>query len=143
MNAQIPIAPLLLLATLATVSPSCADPAPAVNDINPTFGLMHGGETVVIRGNNIEALMPVTVYMGNHRVTVSKLESRDELWVITPAANLEETVDVRIIGNDGTEFVMQLAFQYVEKAEMAECVNISKQLNGNPVLERKSKRQTQ
>ncbi len=119
---------------------ACGKNEPAITDIQPRFGLMHGGEQVAIHGENIGALMPVTVYLGNQRVRMSELVEDDIIQITTPTSNAEQTVDVRIIGNDGREFLMKNAFQYVEKAKMAECVNISKQLNGKPVLERVSKR---
>lgn len=119
---------------------ACGQSESAITDIQPRFGLMHGGEQIVIHGENMDALMPVTVYLGNERVRMSELLSDNILQITTPTSRAEQTVDVRIIGNDGREFLMKSAFQYVEKAEMAECVNISKQLNGKPVLERVSKR---
>ena len=120
---------------------SCSEKQPAITEIEPVFGLTHGGENVVIQGSNIDALMPVSVYFGNSRVYMSKLHNSSELWVTTPASRSEQVVDVRIIANDGSEFLMENAFRYVANADMAECVNISKQLNGKPVLERTSKRE--
>lgn len=131
------------LSSIVFMLMACQKSQPFIDEIHPGFGLTHGGEKVVIKGNNIDALMPVSIYFGNQRVYMSQLHNRDTLWVTSPASDTEQVVDVRVIGNDGTEFLMHNAFRYVANADMAECVNISKQLNGKPVLERSSKREPQ
>ena len=140
MNVSFKITSILLGLVIFLVT-ACKEAAPGIESIEPTFGLTHGGEKVVIQGNNIEALMPVSVYFGNQRVYLYQLHTPDELWITSPASDTAKRVDVRIIGNDGTEFLMRQAFNYVTEANMAECVNISKQLNGHPVLDRTSKRE--
>ena len=49
-------------------------------------------------------------------------------------------VDVRVIASDGTVFLIEDGFHFIDKNEMAECVNISRALNGKPVTPRRSDR---
>jgi len=135
--AQLKVVFLLLAALMGS---SCEPASPAVKQIYPYFGLMRGGERLEIRGENLQQLDPLTVYLGERRVQTSGFDGKGTLWVLTPAANEESFVDVRVIGSDGTEFVIPDGFQYVRSAKMAECVNVGRRLNGHEVVPRRSMR---
>ena len=90
MNIYRKIAPVLLGLIIFPVA-GCKDDPPGINRIEPAFGLTHGDEKVVIQGNNIEALMPVSVYFGNQRVYLYQLHTSDELWITSPASDTAQT----------------------------------------------------
>jgi len=113
----------------------------AVTGLDPGLGVTRGGERITIAGAGFDQQEMIAVYFGNERAEHVAIAGADELWVTTPRARRAEAVDVRVIGGDGTEFRIASGFEYVTRNEMAECVNISKALNGEPVTERKSIRE--
>jgi hypothetical protein len=112
-----------------------------VDGLSPGLGVMRGGERVTVEGAGFDLQRGVTVYFGSARADHVAIAGSDELWVTTPAADEPGPVDVRVIGSDGTEFLIGGGFEYVARNEMAECTNISKALNGEEVIERKSIRE--
>ena len=128
--------PTVFLALL--IIPACSPGTPVVKEIKPVYGLLRGGEKVVVEGTSLDQLAPVSVYFGSQRVETSGFD-RGNLWVTLPAANETGVVDVRIIGADGTEFLLADGFEYVRSDKMAECVNIGRALNGKDPVTGKSK----
>lgn len=126
---------------LSTLLSGCGSDELRVDGLSPGLGVMRGGERVTIEGAGFDRQQGVTVYFGSARAEHVAIAGSDELWATTPAVDRAGPVDVRVIGSDGTEFLISGGFEYVARNEMAECVNISKALNGEPVTERKSLRE--
>lgn len=119
----------------------CGEERFRVEGLHPGLGLMRGGERVTIEGSGFDRQQLVTVYFGSARAEHVAIAGPDELWVTTPAVERPGRVDVRVIGADGTEFRIAGGFEFTERNELAECVNIGRALNGEPVTERKSMRE--
>ena len=132
---------LVIAVLLSSPVLGCGADELRVDGISPGLGVMRGGERVTIEGAGFDRQQGVTVYMGSARAEHVAIAGSDELWVTTPTVAQAGPVDVRVIGSDGTEFLISGGFEYVARNEMAECVNISKALNGEPVTERKSLRE--
>jgi|LSQX01.2.fsa_nt_gb hypothetical protein len=94
---------------------------------------------VFIRGTNLEEMGTLTVYFGNKRAQKTGVTRAGEHWAIAPPNATEGLFDVRIVGADGDAYLLPLGFEYVKHADMAECVNISHQINGTMVPKRQEK----
>jgi len=119
----------------------CGGEALRIDGLSPGLGVMRGGERVTIEGAGFDLQPGIAVYFGSQRAERVAIAGGDELWVTTPAVETPGPVDVRVIGSDGTEFLISGGFEFVRRNELAECVNIGKALNGEQVTERKSIRE--
>jgi len=126
---------------VALVVAGCGEDEFRVERLSPKLGVLRGGERVTVEGRGFDRQQGIAVYFGSVRADHVAIAGPDELWVNTPVAERSGPVDVRVIGSDGTEFLISDGFEYVARNEMAECVNISKALNGEPVAERRSLRE--
>jgi hypothetical protein len=132
---------LTIAILLSALAWGCGGDEFRVDGLSPNLGLMRGGERITIEGGGFDPDRGVTVHFGGVRAEHVAIAGSDELWVTTPAVDRAGPVDVRVIGSDGTEFLIRGGFEFVARNEMAECVNIGKALNGETVTERKSIRE--
>lgn len=109
---------------------SCQTAQPGVERISPTIGLMAGGEKISLYGHGFKSHPIATIYLGNHRVFKMGVISDTEMWFNTPRTSEPDVVDVRVVMTDGTEYLLSSGFEYMRKNRLAECVNISRKLNG-------------
>ena len=58
------------------------------------------------------------------------LAGSDTIVAVTPAVEEPGKVDVRLVAADGSALVIRNGFEFVRHNRMAECVNISRALNG-------------
>lgn len=121
---------VLLSIVIVVVLSSCGETEPGVERISPTIGLTAGGEKISLYGHGFESHPIATVYLGNHRVSKMGVVSDTEIWFNTPQASKPEVVDVRVVMQNGAEFLFSSGFEYMRKNKLAKCVNISRQLNG-------------
>jgi hypothetical protein len=90
----------------------------AVQRVSPAVGVIAGGEPVEILGSGFQAGMGITVYFGTQKADKVVVKSKDKLTVNTPGGGEAKVVDVRVITDDGKEFVLREAFRYVTKSNM-------------------------
>jgi hypothetical protein len=89
-----------------------------VRRVSPAVGVIAGGEPIDILGSGFSGGMGITVYFGSTKADNVVVRSSDKLTVTSPSHDGPGTVDVRIITDDGKEFVLKEAFQYVPKGAM-------------------------
>lgn len=86
-------------------------PAPKVTSLDTTSGLLAGGYTLFVNGENFQT--GVKIYFGSVQGTVSTYYSANRLKVVVPAATVEGPVDVRAVNPDGQEGTLTSGFTYV------------------------------
>ena len=128
----------IALFALSILVAGCNNRGPSVEKIEPKFGLTRGDDKVTIFGQNLDEIAPFSIYFGDKRAEMSGRVSSEEFWVSTPSSQKAHKVDVRIITESGKEFLIREGFEYVHKAEMAECINVTNALNGEPIESAKS-----
>ena len=120
----------VLLGVLAMGGIACQRGSAGVERISPSIGLMAGGEKVTIFGRGFQDNGLSAVYLGSHRAPRFGGISDTEAWFNTPLTSQKGAVDVRVVMQDGTEYLIPSGFEFMRRNRMAECVNISKKLNG-------------
>lgn len=100
-----------------------------VEGIRPALGVTRGNEQVTISGSGFDAQQPFSVYFGSQRARSVSTIGSDRLIATTPAREKSGRVDVRIVAGDGREFVIRQGFEFTYRNDMAECVNIGRELN--------------
>jgi hypothetical protein len=90
----------------------------AVQRVSPAVGVISGGEPVDILGSGFQPGMGLTVYFGTTRAEKVVVKGSDRITINTPGADGAKVVDVRIVTDDGKEFVLKEAFRYVTKSSM-------------------------
>ena len=85
-----------------------------ITDIEPHAGVVSGGEPVKIKGSGFAAGMGVTVYFGNIKAPAVVVDSQNLMSVTTPPGKSLGPVDIRVIMDDGREYVLKRNFQYVK-----------------------------
>jgi hypothetical protein len=90
----------------------------SVQKISPAVGAIGGGEPVDILGTGFQPGMGITIYFGTTRAENVVVRGSERITVNTPGAGETKVVDVRIVTDDGKEFVLREAFRYVTKTNM-------------------------
>ena len=108
---------VVLALALAAVSGGCEQEF-SVRRVSPAVGVVGGGEPVNILGSGFQPGMGITIYFGTNRVEKVVIRGKDKITVNTPSASEPRMVDVRLVTDDGREFVMRDAFRYVTKSSM-------------------------
>ncbi|HUT78767.1 MAG TPA: IPT/TIG domain-containing protein, partial [Polyangia bacterium] len=90
----------------------------SVKKVSPAVGVIGGGEPVDILGSGFQPGMGITIYFGTTRVEKVVVRGSEKITVNTPSANEAKVVDVRVVTDDGKEFVLRDAFRYVTKSNM-------------------------
>ena len=87
-----------------------------VQKVSPAIGVLSGGEPIEILGSGFNSSMGLTVYVGLAKADNVAIRGSNKLSITTPAAKAPGTVDVRVITDNGHEFLIKNAFTYIEKS---------------------------
>ncbi len=87
-------------------------------DVSPSFGVLGGGEPVVIHGTGFNQNLGISVFFGNTKSENVVVVASNKLTVMTPSVGEPTVVDIRIATDDGKEFVIKRAFRYNETSTM-------------------------
>lgn len=90
----------------------------SVRRCSPAVGVLAGGEPIDILGSGFSTGMGITVYFGSTKADNVVVRDSGKLTVTSPSNEEPGKVDVRIITDDGKEFLLKEAFQYVRKGAM-------------------------
>lgn len=107
---------LLTLAVLATLALAACDSAPGIKSLEPAFGNVSGGDTVVIHGGGFQTGM--SVQFGKHEVKHVTVQPPSQLRVKTPSG-ADGWVDVVVTRDDGKTFMLKKGFEYRRDAPAA------------------------
>jgi hypothetical protein len=90
-----------------------------IEKIEPAVGPASGGH-VTIHGSGFQSQGPVgaTVYFGTSKGRVNQIKS-DEISVRAPGGEAGSKVDVRVVFDNGREFVVKGAFEYRKDGDPA------------------------
>jgi hypothetical protein len=108
---------IVALALLAAVCGGCEQEF-SVKKVSPAVGVIGGGEPVDILGTGFQPGMGITIYFGTTRADKVVVRGSEKITVNTPGANETKVVDVRVVTDDGKEFVLRDAFRYITKSSM-------------------------
>lgn len=89
-----------------------------VRRVSPAVGVLAGGEPIDILGSGFSPGLGITVYFGSTKADNVVVRSPEKMTVTSPSNDGPGKVNVRIITDDGKEFVLKEAFQYVRKGAM-------------------------
>ena len=89
-----------------------------IKDVSPPTGVLGGGEPVHIRGSGFDSNMGISVYFGNSKSDNVVVNGPEKLTVTTPSSPEATTVDVRVMTDDGRQYVIKRGFRYIEKASL-------------------------
>lgn len=96
---------------------ACEKPRPAMafQELDPNFGGLQGGKTVRVVGKNLRLDIGYAVYFGQLRSPQVSIQSDRALLAVTPRQWTPEVVDVTIRADDGTVFVINRGFEYINQ----------------------------
>ena len=101
------------MAILAISVLGCDKPL-GVKNVTPKIGNIAGGEPITILGSGFKPGMGISVYVGNNKVDNVSIQGVDKLLISTPAGVKPGPVDIRIITDNGNQFLMSNIFTYVK-----------------------------
>ena len=104
------------LSILAIVALTGCESGTYIKTLEPGFGNVSGGDTVLIIGNGFKTGM--TVQFGKHEVKHVVVEPPSRLRVKTPSG-AEGKVDVVVTRDDGKTFMLEKGFEYRRDAPAA------------------------
>ena len=111
-----------ILAVIGAIAIICTllacDSEFSVRRCSPAVGVLAGGEPVDILGSGFSAGMGITIYFGSTKADNVVVRDSGKLTVTSPSNEEPGKVDVRVITDDGKEFVIKEGFQYVRKGAM-------------------------
>ncbi|MBN2802327.1 MAG: IPT/TIG domain-containing protein [Deltaproteobacteria bacterium] len=110
---------LAFLMTILAVSVMGCDKPLGVKDVTPKTGNIAGGEPITILGSGFQPGMGISVYVGNNKVDNVSVQGADKLAISTPPGNEPGPVDIRIITDSGSQFLMSKVFTYVKETGSA------------------------
>jgi len=90
----------------------------SVRRLSPAVGVIGGGEPIDILGSGFSAGLGITVYFGATKADHVVVRDPGKMTVTSPSAPEPGKVDVRVITDDGKEFLLKEAFNYVRKGAM-------------------------
>lgn len=96
---------------------ACERPRPemAFQRVDPNFGGLQGGKTVQILGENLRLDIGYAVYFGQLRSSQVSIQSDKALLAVTPRQWSPGMVDVTIRADNGSVFVINGAFEYINQ----------------------------
>ncbi len=106
-----------LTVVVACVAAGCSNEF-SVKDLSPASGVLGGGEAVTISGSGFDPNMGVAVYFGNSKASNVVINGTDKMTVTTPSYREAAIIDVRILTDNGKEYVLRKSFRYIKKAHM-------------------------
>jgi hypothetical protein len=87
----------------------------SIKRLDPDNGAINGGDMVEIVGSGFGSGQGVAVYFGTFKVNNVVVKGAEKMVVSTPQVPEPQVVDVRIVMDDGQEFVLRKAFRYLTK----------------------------
>ena len=111
------IAATIFIGLLVLAAVGCSEEF-AIRTLAPATGVLGGGEPIEILGSGFNNNQGISVYFGNSKATNVVVNSSKKMTVSTPSTGEPQVVDVRILTDDGKEFLLRRAFRYVEKGAM-------------------------
>lgn len=81
----------------------------------PARGGQGGGDTLRIEGADFVGHGALTVYVGNRAAKMVVIEGPRLVTVVTPQSPQPQTVDVKMVFQDGTELSIEGGFEYQEQ----------------------------
>ena len=106
------------LALMLVVATTACNKELGVRDVSPATGVLSGGEPVTISGSGFSPSSGFTVYFGSAKASNITVSGANTLTVTTPASASEQLVDVRVITDNGTTFVIKEGFRYIAKGTL-------------------------
>jgi hypothetical protein len=88
----------------------------AFDKLDPDFGGLQGGNTVRVLGRSLRLDIGYAVYFGELRSPQVSIQDENALLVVTPPRVSPEVVDVTVRADNGSVFVIQQGFEYINQA---------------------------
>lgn len=90
-----------------------------IEKIEPDHGPAHGSSQITIHGSGFqsEGALGVKVYFGDKQGRNAHFQGDEKLIVDPPAGKKGDTVDLRIMFDDGRSKVIEAAYTYTDPAE--------------------------
>ena len=107
---------LTALTILAILAITGCESGTSIKALEPSFGNVSGGDTVLIIGNGFKTGM--TVQFGKHEVKHVVVDTPSRLRVKTPSGP-EGKADVVVTRDDGKTFMLEKGFDYRRDAPAA------------------------
>lgn len=108
----------IILMILALAFVSGCEKEFGIKSVSPRSGVLGGGEPISILGSGFKSNMGLSVYFGNQKADNVVVAGPEVLTVSTPSSQEPKFVDIRVMTDDGRQFVIKRAFRYIEKASM-------------------------
>jgi hypothetical protein len=87
----------------------------AFHELDPDFGGLQGGKTVKVVGRSLRLDIGYAVYFGQLRSPQVSIQSEKALLAVTPRRAIPGAVDVTIRADNGSVFVIQQGFEYINQ----------------------------
>jgi len=88
----------------------------AFQQLDPDFGGLQGGKTVRVVGQNLRLDIGYAVYFGRQRSPQVSIQNEKALLAVTPRRFEPGPVDVTIRADNGSVFVVNNGFEYINQA---------------------------
>jgi hypothetical protein len=88
----------------------------AFDKLDPDFGGLQGGNMVRVLGRSLRLDIGYAVYFGELRSPQVSIQDENALLVVTPPRVSPEVVDVTVRADNGSVFVIQQGFEYINQA---------------------------
>jgi hypothetical protein len=88
----------------------------AFQQLDPDFGGLQGGKTVRVVGQNLRLDIGYAVYFGRQRSPQVSIQNEKALLAVTPRRFEPGPVDVTIRADNGSVFVVNKGFEYINQA---------------------------
>lgn len=88
----------------------------AFDKLDPDFGGLQGGNMVRVLGHSLRLDIGYAVYFGELRSPQVSIQDENALLVVTPPRVSPEVVDVTVRADNGSVFVIQQGFEYINQA---------------------------
>ena len=104
---------VVLLFALMALGGGCEKKGTGITEIEPSYGNVAGGDSVIIKGHGFSTGM--SVRFGKHAVKNVDVDGNNRLRVKTPSGP-EGAVDVMLIDNTGKSYLLRDGFTYTSSA---------------------------
>lgn len=85
-------------------------------EVDPDFGGLQGGKTVRVVGRSLRLDIGYAVYFGEQQSPQVSIQNSEGLLAVTPRRAQPGAVDVTIRADNGSVFVIEKGFQYINQA---------------------------
>jgi hypothetical protein len=88
----------------------------AFDKLDPDFGGLQGGKTVQVLGRSLRLDIGYAVYFGELQSPQVSIQDEGALLAVTPPRVSPGAVDVTVRADNGSVFVIQQGFEYINEA---------------------------